>query len=139
MICNGKRLNLYVPQVWDFYRDLKVYKAAPDAAQILTFEARFDEIFTQRTQYATLNELLKRTHQRKEELLLVLRRPEIPLHTNGSENDIRCYVQKQKISGGTRSELGRKMPRHLHQFEENLPKIRHVVLAIPARSTHAEK
>ncbi len=38
----------------------------------------------------------------------MLRRPEIPLHTNGSENDIRCYVQKQKISGGTRSELGRK-------------------------------
>ncbi len=95
-------------QVWDFYRDLKAYKAAPDATQIPIFEARFDEIFTQRTQCATLNELLKRTHQRKEELLLVLRRPEIPLHTNGSENDIRCYVQKQKISGGTRSELGRK-------------------------------
>lgn len=24
------------------------------------------------------------------ELLMVLERPEIPLHTNGSENDIRC-------------------------------------------------
>ena len=37
----------------------------------------------------------------------MLDRPEIPLHTNGSENDIRCHVIKRKISGGTRSEAGR--------------------------------
>jgi len=37
----------------------------------------------------------------------VLDRPEIPLHTNGSENDIRCQVTKRKISGGTRSDAGR--------------------------------
>ncbi len=29
------------------------------------------------------------------------------LHTNGSENDIRCQVTKRKISGGTRSDTGR--------------------------------
>ena len=33
--------------------------------------------------------------------------PDIPLHTNGSENDIRCQVTKRKISGGTRSDAGR--------------------------------
>ena len=38
---------------------------------------------------------------------MVLERPEIPLHTNGSENDIRCYVTRRKISAGTRSEAGR--------------------------------
>ena len=38
----------------------------------------------------------------KEELLLVLDRPEIPLHNNLSENDIREYVKKRKISGSTR-------------------------------------
>ena len=38
---------------------------------------------------------------------MVLDRPEIPLHTNGSENDIRCQVTKRKISGGTRSDRGR--------------------------------
>jgi hypothetical protein len=42
-----------------------------------------------------------------DEFLRVLDRPEIPLHTNGSENDIRCHVIKRKISGGTRSEAGR--------------------------------
>ena len=38
---------------------------------------------------------------------MVLDRPEIPLHTNGSENDVRCQVTKRKISGGTRSDTGR--------------------------------
>ena len=42
------------------------------------------------------------------ELLLVLDRPEIPLHNNLSENDIREYVKKRKISGSTRSEAGRQ-------------------------------
>ncbi len=30
-----------------------------------------------------------------------------PLHTNGSERDIRCYVTRRKVSGGTRSDSGR--------------------------------
>ena len=50
---------------------------------------------------------MSRLKAQKSELLLVLERPDIPLHTNGSENDIRCQVTKRKISGGTRSDLGR--------------------------------
>jgi hypothetical protein len=68
---------------------------------------RFDRIFASRTGFATLDRLLERLHANKTELLLVLDRPEIPLHTNGSENDIRCQVTKRKISGGTRSDVGR--------------------------------
>ena len=37
----------------------------------------------------------------------MLDRPEIPLHTNGSENDIRCQVTRRKVSAGTRSDIGR--------------------------------
>ena len=33
--------------------------------------------------------------------------PHIPLHTNASENDIRVFVTKRKISGGTLSDRGR--------------------------------
>ncbi len=69
--------------------------------------ARFDRIFTRRTGYVVLDRLLARLHRRKAELLRVLERPEIPLHTNGSENDIRACVTKRKISGGTMSEAGR--------------------------------
>jgi hypothetical protein len=52
--------------------------------------------------------LLRRIHLNKSELPLVLERPEVPLHTNDSERDIRDHVKKHKISGGTRSELGRR-------------------------------
>jgi len=71
-------------------------------------QARFDEIFTAQTCFATLNLALKRLHKNKSELLLVLERPDLALHNNLSEGDIREYVKRRKISGGTRSELGRR-------------------------------
>ena len=55
----------------------------------------------------TLDRLLARLHANKDELLVVLERPEVPLHTNGSERDLRPQVVKRKISGGTRSDQGR--------------------------------
>ena len=52
--------------------------------------------------------MLARLHRRKHELLKVLERPEIPLHTNASENDLRACVTKRRISGGTMSADGRQ-------------------------------
>ena len=72
------------------------------------FKQRFDDIFQQKTSYESLNQTLKRIHKNRSELLRVLSRPEIPLHTNGSETDIRDYVKKKKVSGGTRSDEGRR-------------------------------
>src|SRR3954451_12467794 len=74
---------------------------------ISALRARFDRIFTRRTGFVMLDRLLARLHRRKAELLRVLERSEIPLHTNASENDIRACVTKRKISGGTMSEAGR--------------------------------
>jgi Transposase IS66 family len=93
--------------IWRFYRDLKAYKADPSPQRRVALRARFDRIFKRRTDFATLDRLLAHLHANKPELLLVLDRPEIPLHTNGSENDIRCQVTRRKISGGTRSDTGR--------------------------------
>jgi len=93
--------------IWWFYADLKAYRRDPTSARKAALRARFDRIFTRRTGFATLDRLLARLHANKAELLMVLDRPEIPLHTNGSENDIRCQVTKRKISGGTRSDAGR--------------------------------
>ncbi len=44
---------------------------------------------------ATLDRTLARLHANKAELLVALDRPDIPLHTNGSENGIRCQVTKR--------------------------------------------
>ena len=94
--------------IWTFYQDLKRYQQAPDEKTKAVLEQRFDEIFTQTTSWQTLNLALKRLHANKTELLLVLERPEIPLHNNLSENDIRDYVKRRKISATTRSEAGRQ-------------------------------
>jgi hypothetical protein len=93
--------------IWDFYADLKAYQSKPSKRRARALQARFDRIFLGRTGFATLDRLLTRLHANKAELLRVLERPEIPLHTNGSENDIRCHVTRRKISAGTRSEIGR--------------------------------
>ena len=93
--------------IWWFYSDLKAYRADPTSRRRGELRARFNRIFSRRTGFATLDRLLARLHANKDELLMVLDRPEIPLHTNGSENDIRCQVTKRKVSGGTRSDVGR--------------------------------
>jgi hypothetical protein len=93
--------------IWWFYADLKAWKRAPCPRRAAALRARFDRIFTRRTGYVVLDRLLARLHRRKGELLRVLARPEIPLHTNASENDLRACVTKRKISGGTMSEAGR--------------------------------
>ena len=93
--------------IWEFYADLKAYRCAPTSESKVALQARFDGIFTRKTGFVTLDRLLARLHANKSELLMVLDRPEIPLHTNGSENDIRCHVTRRKLSGGTRSDLGR--------------------------------
>ncbi len=93
--------------IWWFYADLKAYKRDPCRRRAAALRARFDRIFRRRTCYVLLDRLLARLHRRKRELLRVLEKPEIPLHTNGSERDIRAHVIKRKISGGTMSEAGR--------------------------------
>jgi hypothetical protein len=93
--------------IWWLYRDLKLYKEEPSRQRAAQLKARFKRIFSRKTGFVSLDRLLARLLDRMDDLLRVLDRPEIPLHTNGSENDIRCHVTKRKISGGTRSEAGR--------------------------------
>ena len=95
-------------QIWTLYSKLKSYKLNPCPKQAKTISKDFDDIFQQKTGYVTLDRTLRRLNKLKSKLLLVLERPEIPIHTNGSERDIRDYVKKRKVSGGTRSELGRQ-------------------------------
>ena len=93
--------------VWRFYKLLKAWKQNPSPQSAQGLRRRFVRIFTLRTGYTALDKLLLRLHRREHELLKVLERPDIPLHTNASENDLRSFVTKRKISGGTMSRDGR--------------------------------
>ncbi|HEA69284.1 MAG TPA: transposase [Desulfobacterales bacterium] len=103
-----KDLNTVRDQIWRLYKGLKQYKENPNSKDKKRLKAIFDKTFTQKTHSTTLNQALKRLYRNKAELLLVLERPDIPLHNNIFENAIREYVKKRKISGSTRSELGRQ-------------------------------
>ena len=94
-------------RIWTFYADLKAYARAPTPEAKAELATRFDAIFTTATGFIMLDRLLKRHHANKADLLRVLDRPDVPLHTNGSENDIRSHVTRRKVSGGTRSDAGR--------------------------------
>jgi hypothetical protein len=94
-------------RIWRLYKDLKAYRQAPTPRRATRLAHRFDAIFSTETGFVTLDRLLARLRAQKKDLLAVLRHPEIPLHTNGSENDIRCQVTRRKISAGTRSDPGR--------------------------------
>src|SRR3954469_4450131 len=94
--------------VWWLYADLKLYKDDPTPARRAALRARFDRVFGRVTGFAELDATVARLRANKAELLVVLDRPEIPLHSNGSESDIRCFVTKRKISGETRSAAGKR-------------------------------
>ncbi len=95
-------------QIWELYQDLKAYREQPDEARRPVLAARFDALVEQRTGYPSINGVLKEMRDHKADLLRVLERPEVPLHNNGMESDIREYVKRRKISGGTRSAAGRR-------------------------------
>jgi len=92
---------------WELYQRLKEYQKSPLETKQLILEQEFEILFKTQTTSNIFNLALENIYNKKEELLKVLRRPEVPLHNNGSEQEIREYVKRRKISGGTRSDTGK--------------------------------
>jgi hypothetical protein len=95
-------------QIWELYQELKVYRGQPDEGQRPLLQARFDALVEQRTGYPSIDGVLKDMRNHRADLLRVLERPEVPLHNNAMESDIREFVQRRKLSGGTRNDAGRR-------------------------------
>lgn len=95
-------------QVWCLYRDLNAYRPLPTPEAKAAIQAQFDALCATVTPCESLNRVLQRFQHNRDELLRVLDYPDLPLHNNRSENDIRDMVKKRKISAGTRSEAGRR-------------------------------
>jgi hypothetical protein len=69
---------------------------------------RFDELFGRRTGYEALDARIARTRAKKEELLLVLEHPELPLNNNAAELGARRRVRKRDVSFGPQTAAGKK-------------------------------
>ena len=88
--------------IWQLYADLKAYRSNPASGQAELLRARFDEIVGRTTCFAELNAALARMASQKADLLRVLERPDLPLHTNTVERDFRDWATKRKISAPAR-------------------------------------
>ena len=119
--------------IWTFYRALKLWKSKPTPEASGPLAEHFDRIFTLRTGFGELDRSLARLHRRKASLLRVLERPEIPLHTNASENDLRA--SRHQAQGLRRHDERRQPPgagRHARPHED-LQEARPVVLRLCRR------
>jgi regulator of replication initiation timing len=91
-------LNMFLTELWKLYELLTQYKENPNKTRSMYVQKRFD---SRRWMIVAM------TKKKKEELLLVLDYPNVPLHNNLAEIAVREGVIKRKISYGTRSELGK--------------------------------
>lgn len=100
-----------------FYHMSKHYKEVPPEKMKKKKEQiqqLFDRITSQITRYDLLDKQLRLTRKKKDRLLLFLDHPELPIHNNQCEQDLRSFVIIRRISGGTKSYRGDKsLARHL--------------------------
>jgi hypothetical protein len=93
---------------WELYKSLQAYRLEPTGTDKESIECQFDQLCQTKTGYPDLNEALNLLHAKRDAFLAVLEYPHLPLHNNLAENDIREYARLRKISGGTRSDSGRR-------------------------------
>lgn len=104
-------LDGFLSQYWIFYRQLLNFKELSPAQQEATkagLDKQFDQLFTQKTFYDNLDSQIQKTFAKKEQLLLVLKYPFLPLHNNAAELAVRRKVRKRDISFHTMSAIGTK-------------------------------
>ena len=109
---NRNNLHAFMDEYWAFYKSLLAYKKAEEPAQNIQkpiIEAEFQRIFTKITNYAALDKLIARTWAKKEEMLVVLEYPDIPLHNNAAELAARRKVRKRDVSLHTMSPQGTRV------------------------------
>jgi len=91
---------------WTFYHQLLAYQTNPSADLATQLTLEFDTLFSRVTGFEALDKRIAKTKAKKEQLLLVLRYPHLPLHNNPAELGARQRVRKRDISFGPRTQDG---------------------------------
>lgn len=103
-----EQLEDFLTRFWDYYGKLLEYKEQPTCVQAEKLSAEFDELFSTQIGYYALDDRIEKTRTKAEELLKVLKYPELPLHNNGSELEVRAEKRRQDVSLQTKTEEGTK-------------------------------
>jgi hypothetical protein len=99
----------FMDRYWTFYHQLIAYQRASDPAHIPRLEREFDDLFSHVSGYTALDRRIAMTRDKKPFLLTVLRHPEIPLHNNPAEIEMRRRVRKRDVSYGPRTPDGKRV------------------------------
>jgi len=113
----------FLQQFWAYYQKLAAYKKNPGSEQAVILDAEFDTLFTTKTGYDDLDERIKKSKNKKEELLVVLKHPEVPLHNNVSENAARVEKRRRDVSLQTKTEEGTKAKDTMMSIVETCKKL----------------
>jgi hypothetical protein len=103
---HAKSLDDFRDRYWAYYASLQDYRAGPTKDLAAKLRLEFDELFSTRTGYAALDNRIKKTATKKDELLTVLSVPEVPLHNNASELGARVSARRRDVSLHSCSERG---------------------------------
>jgi len=101
-------LDDFLERYWDYYDDLLTYKQNPTPEEATRLSKAFDTLFSEVTGYDALDERIVKTRVKKDALLMVLKHPEIPLHNNPAELEVRRRARKRDVSFGPRTEDGKE-------------------------------
>lgn len=96
----------FLKQFWDFYDQMLTYQHQPSPQERCRLEAEFDRLFSSVTGYDALDARIAKTRGKKVSLLMALQHPEIPLHNNPAEWEVRRRVRKRDVSFGPRTPDG---------------------------------
>ena len=105
---NVDELKKFKTRFWDYYGVLLKYKENPKPETAVRLSSEFDDLFSTKTGYDSLDDRIEKTRNKKKALLLSLRYPCLPLHNNDSELGARVEKRRQDVSLQTKSEKGTK-------------------------------
>jgi Transposase IS66 family len=105
-------LNQIRDMIWKLYAKVKIASTSPAKGeealrQRTEINQMYDELIKMKTSSLVINTVIESFASYRAELLKALDHPELPLHNNASENDIRGMVKIRNVSGSTKSEDGR--------------------------------
>jgi hypothetical protein len=105
---NRQKLDDFMKRYWEYYDKLLTYRHQPSPQEAERLSKAFDELFSEKTGYYWLDKRIAMTQAKKESLLMVLKHPEIPLHNNPAEIEVRRRARKRDVSFGPRTQDGKR-------------------------------
>ncbi len=105
---HGEKLDDFRCKYWNYFRKLSEFGENSPQEEAEALSAEFDQVFSSKTGYPALDERIAKSKDKKSELLMVLKHPELPLHNNDAELGARTQVRKRDVSLHTMTEDGTK-------------------------------